>query len=120
MTRPLARPAYRSVSVTLVLVGLVCLALEHSAVRADDEDYYELLGVSPDANEAQIKKAYRKLAKQYVDPSPPIRYGRCPPRVACTGGADLRNERWAALSMPSLLQSRDERRNFHVPGKVIL
>ena len=28
-------------------------------------DYYALLGVTPDATSAQIKSAYRKLAKQY-------------------------------------------------------
>ena len=28
-------------------------------------DYYALLGVDPDATSAQIKTAYRKLAKQY-------------------------------------------------------
>jgi molecular chaperone DnaJ len=28
-------------------------------------DYYEQLGVAPDATTAQIKSAYRKLAKQY-------------------------------------------------------
>ena len=32
---------------------------------ADKRDYYEVLGVARNADDAAIKKAYRKLAKKY-------------------------------------------------------
>ena len=36
-----------------------------SPMKTSSKDYYNLLGVHPDATLAQIKTAYRKLAKQY-------------------------------------------------------
>ena len=32
---------------------------------ANKRDYYEVLGVAKDADDATIKKAYRQLAKKY-------------------------------------------------------
>jgi curved DNA-binding protein CbpA len=33
-------------------------------MKTKQKDYYALLGVTPDATSAQIKSAYRKLAKR--------------------------------------------------------
>jgi DnaJ-class molecular chaperone len=45
----------------LVVVMIFLFVLSVSA----DEDYYTVLGVSQNATDAQIKAAYRKLAKQH-------------------------------------------------------
>ena len=48
----------------LAVMVILSLFLE-TAVLAGEEDYYKLLGVSKDASEKEIKKAFRKLAIQY-------------------------------------------------------
>lgn len=39
--------------------------LKIGGIMADKRDYYEVLGVSKEATESDIKKSYRKLAKKY-------------------------------------------------------
>jgi preprotein translocase subunit Sec63 len=45
-----------------VVLGTCLLA---ATVLAKGKDYYKTLGVKRNANEAQLKKAYRKLAMKY-------------------------------------------------------
>ena len=50
----------------LVVAVVISLCLESAVVTGtDNADYYKLLGVSKDASEKEIKKAFRKLAVQY-------------------------------------------------------
>ena len=63
----------------LLVMVILSLCLEAPAVMADkrnEDDYYKLLGVSKDASEKEIKKAFRKLAVQYhpdKNPAPDAR-----------------------------------------------
>lgn len=51
---------------TLLLLAAGALLLLHGChAITGDEDYYELLGLQRDATSAQIRKNYRKLAKDY-------------------------------------------------------
>src|SRR5713101_4906749 len=42
-----------------------CFSTKGSSMATSKRDYYEVLGVSRSADEEEIKKAFRRLAKQY-------------------------------------------------------
>ena len=52
---------------------------------AEKRDYYEVLGIGKNATDAEIKSAYRKLAKQYhpdLNPGDKVRPAPTPTRRA--------------------------------------
>ena len=68
---------------------------------ADKRDYYEVLGVSKDADEAAIKKAYRVLAKKYhPDTNPGDKEAEAKFKEA--------SEAYAVLSDPQKRQQYDQ------------
>jgi len=66
------------------------------------KDYYDMLGVKPDATDAEIKSAYRKLARKYH------------PDVSKEGGAEEKfksiNEAYEALKEPARRRAYDQLR----------
>ena len=69
----------------------------------DFKDYYEILGVSPDADEKTIKQAYRKLARQY---HPDVNPGN----KEAEEKFKTINEAYQALSNPEQRKKYDELR----------
>jgi curved DNA-binding protein len=69
----------------------------------DFKDYYEILGVSPDADETTIKQTYRKLARQY---HPDVNPGN---KEAEEKFKSI-NEAYQALSTPEQRKKYDELR----------
>ena len=73
------------------------------------KDYYEILGVKRDATEAEIKSAYRKLARKYH------------PDVNKTKEAESKfkdiNEAYKVLSNPTSKKKYDKMWNNHVGRK---
>ena len=67
---------------------------------AEKRDYYEVLGISKGASDAEIKKAYRSLAKKYH------------PDVNKEAGAEAKfkeiNEAYEVLSDPQKRQTYDQ------------
>jgi DnaJ homolog subfamily C member 3 len=67
--------------------------------RSKQKDYYKVLGVSNDASESEIKKAYRKLTRQY-HPDKAAQQGLTPEEAAKKMGA--LNEAYEVLKDPEL------------------
>lgn len=89
--------------------------------QSKTKDYYKALGVSRDANEREIKKAYRKLTKQYH----PDKYrGDMTPEQIQTKMSQI-NEAYEVLSDPELKErfdngddpnSQEQQNPFHQGG----
>jgi molecular chaperone DnaJ len=74
-----------------------------------EKDYYEILGVSPDASKDEIRKAYRKLAKKY---HPDRNQGS----TAAQDKFKKISEAYKVLSDPDKRQKYDRLRQAHREG----
>ena len=73
---------------------------------ADKRDYYEVLGVDKNADEATLKKAYRQLAKKYhPDVNPGDKEAEAKFKEATEAYSILSDRTWAELPRAEMKQA---------------
>eukprot|EP00929_Paragymnodinium_shiwhaense_P119212 TRINITY_DN91097_c0_g1_i1.p1 TRINITY_DN91097_c0_g1~~TRINITY_DN91097_c0_g1_i1.p1 ORF type:complete len:681 (-),score=129.31 TRINITY_DN91097_c0_g1_i1:83-2125(-) len=108
LSPPAAKRRARHLSRRLWLAFLLvatCILGVHAAIK-DDRDYYDVLGVSKDASDADIKRAYKKLALKWHPDKNPERKEEAQKEFIAVQGA------YEVLSDADKRKRYDNRRSF--------